>query len=554
MADQTIGPGRVFGIDLGTTYSAIAYVDETGRPAVCRNSGNGEITPSVVHFETPTNVVVGETAKQSAFIDADNVVKLIKREMGKPLRLEFHGQVQTPQSISSLILKRLADDAAAYTNGRVEQVVITVPAYFGAAEKEATREAGVIAGLDVVGILPEPVAAAVHYDLASGGVDKTVLVYDLGGGTFDTTVIKVADEIDVICTDGDTNLGGADWDERLSAHILRRFLEEATPSEDPADDPEFQQEVAIKAEELKKQLSMQESRPVQLRFAGAAAKIDVTRDEFEGLTSDLLDRTVDIVRRTLDAMAVKAPDSRIDEVLLVGGSTRMPIVAARLAQEFGWRPRLHDPDLAVAKGAALFALSRVVYRTQREARENASSAAEAEQRADQVLKEFADQYGMTEATLKPLVEKKTQSVLPKAFGVKLQDTANPERDYIEHLAYANDALPTGERTLTAQAVHHLQKEVSIEVYEQAGTVVSEELSANKPLTDGSGLITGIPPQPEGRFAKINIVLEIDEDGLLRLHATELSTSKELVIEARVGLSETALREAIESVSKISVSD
>jgi molecular chaperone DnaK len=546
MSEQSARAERVFGIDLGTTYSAIAYVDETGRPTVCRNSNGAETTPSVVYFESPTNVVVGETAKQSAYIDADNVVKLIKREMGKDLELPFHGEVQTPPSISALILKQLAADAAVYTNGPVNQVVITVPAYFGAAEREATKQAGIIAGLDVVGVLPEPVAAAVHYDLTSGTEDKTVLVYDLGGGTFDTTVIEVkANEIVVVCTDGDTNLGGADWDARLGEHILRRFVEDAKPADEP-DDLEFQQEVVTKAEELKKQLSMQESRPVQLRFAGAAAKIEVTRDEFEAMTSDLLDRTVTIVRRTLTAMAEKSQHSRIDEVLLVGGSTRMPMVSARLAAEFDWSPRLHDPDLAVAKGAALFALSRVVHRMLDDPTKTA------EQKQD-ILRREADQRGMSEVMLKQLVEKKTQSVLPKAFGVKLQDPQNPERDYIQHLAFANDTLPTGERTLTAHAVHHLQDRVSIEVYEQAGTVVSEELSANTPLTDGSGLITGIPPQPEGHFARINIVLAIDEDGLLGLRATELSTGKELLIQARVGLSKAELRDAIDSVAKISVS-
>ncbi|MDT7711332.1 MAG: molecular chaperone DnaK, partial [Pseudonocardiales bacterium] len=178
------GTGRVFGIDLGTTYSAIAYIDETGRPTVCRNDNNSEITPSVVQFETPTNVVVGESAKQSAFIDADSVVSLIKRQMGEDREYEFHGEVHTPESISALILRRLATDAAHYTNGPVERVVITVPAYFGARQKEATNKAGLIAGLDVVGILPEPVAAAVHYDLTRDRTDKTVLVYDLGGGTF----------------------------------------------------------------------------------------------------------------------------------------------------------------------------------------------------------------------------------------------------------------------------------------------------------------------------------------------------------------------------------
>jgi molecular chaperone DnaK len=554
MADGANGAGRVFGIDLGTTYSAIAYIDETGRPTVCRNDTNAEITPSVVQFETPTNVVVGESAKQSAFIDADSVVSLIKRQMGEDREYEFHGEVHTPESISALILRRLATDAAHYTNAPVERAVITVPAYFGARQKEATNKAGLIAGLDVVGILPEPVAAAVHYDLTRGGVDKTVLVYDLGGGTFDTTVIRVgASEITVVCTDGDTNLGGADWDARLRDHLLERFVAEASPAESPDDDAEFLQEVANKAEEVKKQLSLQESRPVQLRFAGAAARIEVTRAEFDMMTVDLLDRTIEIVRRMLDTLQERSPGATIDEVLLVGGSTRMPMVAARLAKEFGWDPRLHDPELAVAKGAAIFALSRVVYTMQQEAKESAGSDAEAERAAAKVVTEVAHQYGMSELMVKQLSEKKTQGVLPKAFGVRLQDFNNPDRHYIRHLAFVNDPLPTGDRTLAVQAVHHTQSVVLIELYEQAGTVVSEELSANNPLTNGSGRITGIPPQPFGKLAKVDIVMSIDEDGLLQLRATERSTGNDLVIKVTVGLSTEQLGQAIDAVSKISVS-
>ncbi|MGH3922397.1 MAG: Hsp70 family protein [Pseudonocardiaceae bacterium] len=554
MADSTNGAGRVFGIDLGTTYSAIAYIDETGRPTVCRNDNNAETTPSVVQFETPTNVVVGESAKQSAFIDADSVVSLIKRQMGQDREYEFHSEIHTPESISALILRRLATDAANYTNGPVDQVVITVPAYFGARQKEATRKAGLIAGLDVVGIVPEPVAAAVYYDLISGGADKTVLVYDLGGGTFDTTVIRVsASDITVVCTDGDTNLGGADWDARLRDHVLECFVAQASPPEAPEDDAEFLQEVANKAEELKRQLSVQESRPVHLRFAGAAARIEVSRAEFETMTADLLDRTIEIVRRTLDTLAQRSPGTTIDEVLLVGGSTRMPMVAARLAKEFGWDPKLHDPELAVAKGAAIFALSRIVYQMQQEAKDSAGSAAEAQREAAKVLTEVARQYGMSEQTVQQLSGKKTQGVLPKAFGVRLVDRDNPGRDYVKHLAFANDPLPTGERTLPAQTRHHTQTEVLIELYEQAGTVVSEELSANNPLNNGSGRITGIPPQPVGQLASIDIVMSIDEDGLLQLRATERGTGNDVIIKVTVGLSTEQLGLAIEAVSKISIS-
>ena len=405
----------------------------------------------------------------------------------------------------------------------------------------------------MVGILPEPVAAAVHYDLTAGGQEQTVLVYDLGGGTFDTTVIRVgASEITVVCTDGDTNLGGADWDARLRDHLLERFVADAEPAESPEDDPEFLQEVATKAEELKKQLSHQESRPIQLRFAGAAARIEVSRAEFETMTTDLLDRTVDIVKRTMATLEEKQPGASIDEVLLVGGSTRMPAVAARLTADFGWQPKLHDPELAVAKGAAVFALSRVVYRMQQEAKERFDNAAGGERAAADVGGDVARQVVISAESLQRLIAKRTRSVLPRAYGVRLQDSADPERLYVEHLAHANDPLPTGERTIVATTVTDNQTSVLIALYEQAGPVLSPELTANNPLTNGSGVITGIPPRPRGVPA-IDMTMSIDEDGLLALRASERESGNDLVIEVSIGLSAAELDGAIEAVSKIAVS-
>jgi molecular chaperone DnaK len=544
--------GRVFGIDLGTTYSAIAYIDESGRATVCRNSNNDETTPSVVHFETADNVVVGQTAKDFAVLDSENVVSLIKRRMGESHEMDFHGTVQTPESISALILRSLVADAASYTGGEVSRAVITVPAYFGAKQREATEKAGKIAGLDVVGILPEPVAAAVHYDLTSGGADKTVLVFDLGGGTFDTTVIRVdATDITVVCTDGATDLGGADWDARLRDHLLQRFTAEANPTEPPDEDTEFLQTLTNKAEEVKKQLTLRESRPVVLQFAGASARLEVSRKEFEEMTADLLDRCVEITRRTLDTLEQKRPGAKIDDVLLVGGSSHMPMVAARLSEAFGWSPKLHDPDLAVAKGAAIFALSRIVYRMQQEAIENAGSADEGEREAAKVVKDVAQQYGLSESMVKQLADKRTQGVLSKAFGVRLQRSETDTTEYVQHLAFANDPLPVTGRTLTAHTLHHDQDVVEIALYEQAGQVLSEDMSANEPLSD-AGQITGIPHQPVGKRAAIEIDMSISEDGLLVLKAREQSTGRDCRIEVNVGLSPEALDEAIEASSRITV--
>ena len=216
----------IYGIDLGTTYSVVGYIDETGRPAVTRNSDGQDTTPSVVYFETADNIVVGKVAKESAGVYPDQVVSLIKREMGdKEWRREFFGKEYTPPSISALILGALAKDAETSTHRPVSEVVITVPAYFGLLEKDATKQAGEIAGLKVIGIVPEPVAAALHYGVTGSADGTTFLVYDLGGGTFDISLIKMTEtSVEVLAVGGNSRLGGADWDERLFDHILDQLI------------------------------------------------------------------------------------------------------------------------------------------------------------------------------------------------------------------------------------------------------------------------------------------------------------------------------------------
>jgi len=556
MSDENL---RVFGIDLGTTYSVVAYVNETGQPAVCRNFDSLETTPSVVFFENESNVVVGSVAKNSAITYPDRVVSLIKRQMGTEATFDFDGKTYTPESISALILKQLASDAAEHTNGEVCKAVITVPAYFGMLERDATKNAGKIAGLDVIGIVPEPVAAALHYEATTDAENKTILVYDLGGGTFDTTVIRVSkDEIFVVCTDGDDHLGGADWDGRLKDLLLTKFREQVPPDTDFEDDGEFLQSVAIVAEDTKKQLSKVESRPVPLRGAGAAARVDVSRTEFEAVTDDLLDKTIEIVRRTLATLKVKEPGTTVDDVLLVGGSTKMPAVATRLRAEFGWEPKLHDPELAVAKGAALYALGRVVHRELETARQQAGSELEAQSRIAEAVDAVAAQTGISSATLESLAAKETRNVLPKAFGVKLVDTSDPDwqnkptQHYIEHLVHANDTLPTGIRELTAATIVENQREMLIELYEQSGVVAGPDLAENKELNEGRGAIPCPPGLPLG--SPVDIEMQVDDEGLLTLHATERSTGKELQVQVRVSvLSPEQIDEATKIISGIAVS-
>ena len=548
-----------FGIDLGTTYSTIAYIDGTGRPTTVRNSlTNEETTPSVVYFESAENVVVGRTAKDVAQLYPDRVVSLVKRSMGKEHTWEFDGRSYTPESISALVLRQLAQDAAIYTQREVADVVITVPAYFGMLERDATRNAGRIAGLNVIGIVPEPVAAALQYEVDTTAGDRTILVFDLGGGTFDTTVIRISSgAIDVLCTDGDQELGGADWDSRLAAYLVEQFLAQAQPEQDPRDDEQFMQELARIAEETKRHLSQVERRPVAIRFAGAAAMVEVTRSTFAELTRDLMDQTIEYTRRTLDRLADKEPGAGIDEVLLVGGSSRMPMVTERLAAEFGWSPRLHDPDLAVAKGAARFALSRAVWNWNGQGGVAGRGGA-ADQGHGARIAQVSLETGISAEAIEEIARKKITNVLPKAFGVKLVDTtrpgweADPERaSYVHHLVHASEDLPSGSRALSAQTTFPNQTEIEIEVYEQAGSTESRELSDNKAVDRGAGKITGLPPLAAG--SPLDITMEVDDEGHLSVYAVEPSTGRDLTISIRVSvLSEEQVVQATAAISAIAV--
>ena len=238
-----------YGIDLGTTNSCIAYVDDTGRPVVLKSAVGEDTTPSVVYFESPENVVVGRQAKDSAVLAPDLVAEMVKRQMGQDVHYTFHGQVHTPESISALILRELARAAQEQTGEEVRDVVITVPAYFGVLERDATRKAGEIAGLNVLDVLAEPVAAALEYQaLGEHAGVRHIFVYDLGGGTFDTTVIRLeGDDITVVCTDGNHQLGGADWDAKIIDFLLRGFTDQY-PDLDPSGDEQFMQDLATSAE------------------------------------------------------------------------------------------------------------------------------------------------------------------------------------------------------------------------------------------------------------------------------------------------------------------
>jgi molecular chaperone DnaK len=534
-----------YGIDLGTTNSCIAYIDKTGRPVVLKSANGDDTTPSVVYFESPENVVVGRQAKDSAILFPGQIAELVKREMGQEVHYNFFGQDHTPESISALILRELARAAEASTGEKVEDVVITVPAYFGVLEREATRKAGQIAGLNVLNVLAEPVAAALDYQALSDSAGvRHIFVYDLGGGTFDTTVIRLdGHDVQVVCTDGNHRLGGADWDNKIIEFLLKSFTDQ-NPDLDPGGDEQFMQELAIAAEQLKRALSAATTRRYNARYSGAVAQLELTREQLESLTSELLERTMQITERTIETARQKGV-SEFDDVLLVGGMTLMPSIAQTLKERFGLQARLQDPHLAVAKGAARFALMQKVKVSMLE-------------EGDQAAEEVADRLGISVQQVVEMAEQQVATVVPRAFGIKVVDPDDPvfktnpdqAREYISHLLTANTPLPADSGPQPFCTIHDNQRDVKLEVWEQAGSVASAELEHNSHI--GEGVLRDLPPRPAG--APFEVVFYMTETGLLKVHGREADSGREVRFDIQIGnLSEAEVRQAAHAVARYEVS-
>ncbi len=339
------------GIDLGTTFSAIAYVNEHGIPELLPNAEGDRITPSVILFEDD-DVIIGNYAKQAAMVYPDQVVEFVKREMGNhDYTFDYRGKGYTPEQLSGFILSKLKHDAELRLGHKVDKAVITVPAYFNDIQRKSTLAAGELAGLQVLKLINEPTAAAFAYGLNNIGNDQRVLVYDLGGGTFDVTLVDiVGNDINVIATSGDHKLGGKDWDDALIAHVAAAF--KAKHGLDPLEDLASYHDLRQKCVSAKISLTRRPKVNIFHDYGNKVLRLPVTRVTFEELTADLLDRTVALVQRTLtDA---KADPSSIDTILVAGGSTRMPMCRDSLEKMFG-RPPATDinPDEAIALGAAL---------------------------------------------------------------------------------------------------------------------------------------------------------------------------------------------------------
>ncbi|QIK67380.1 Hsp70 family protein [Nocardioides sp. HDW12B] len=344
----------VFGVHLGSTHAAVARMNDLGQAEGLPNFEGSFTTPSVVYFEGANDAVVGAEAKRVQLSDPDNSCSLIRRHMGTLYPQEFRGQEYTPEAISALILKAVTTDATSELGQEVSKVVITVPAYFGIQEKEATKQAGQIAGLEVVGLVTEPVAALLSVGL--GESPETILVFDLGGMSFDVTVLQASPAaIEIVAIDGNLRFGGADWDEALAQLIADKFVAQAGfGDENPRLDAEFEIELIGQAEDVKKSLTRREIATVRCRYYDRDEQVAVTRAEFEAATQHLVAQTLEISQRVVSAAEAKVPELKVDRVLLVGGSSKMPMIDTALREQLGWNPVNTDFEVAAAQGAAIY--------------------------------------------------------------------------------------------------------------------------------------------------------------------------------------------------------
>lgn len=346
----------MIGIDLGTTNSAIAYINEMGNPEIIPNAEGARMTPSVILFEED-NIVVGQIAKQNAADDPLNVAQFIKRQMGNK---DFtfttgYGRTYSAEELSAIILKKVKQDAETYLGKAIHKAVVTVPAYFDDAKRLATKDAGKLIGLDIVKIINEPTAAALAFANENKFTESTVLVYDLGGGTFDATLLDISEnKVDIRATYGDRNLGGFDFDNMIIGHVIDHF--ESKFDLDLYDDDEVMQILREKSEDVKKQLSVKNSASITVSYQGHKEKIDIQRSQFNQMIEPLIARTLSIMDTVVEDAGYKW--NQVDVILLVGGSSRIPLVETMIANHTHIMPSKNiNPDEAIALGAALQNLS-----------------------------------------------------------------------------------------------------------------------------------------------------------------------------------------------------
>lgn len=500
------------GIDLGTTYSCLAYIDDNNEPVVERNYEHEDTTPSVILFNDVGEKLVGSSAKDMFLMySSDRFVLDIKRKMGTDYSVDIDGIRYTPPTLSGLILRKLLKDFEenhGLDEGSVKSAVITVPAYFGQEEREATVNAGRIAGLEEVTLLNEPTAAAICFGFGNNqGGPKKVLVYDLGGGTFDVTVLQIdGKSFTAIATDGQRLMGGKDWDAALKQIIIGKIAEMSGLSEDEIEaDNDIMEALVLDSEDLKKRLSTSESTRGTMTIGGRKVTYTVTREEFEDATRHLIDSTADTVEEVLNSKNLTVGD--IDAFLLVGGSSRMPQVKSVISSRFpGANIKIYDPDQSIAKGAAVYCKSRDVLS---DAKAEIKQQMDAQQTAPADETEMASRVDEVAMSTDDAIV--VHNVLSKSLGVKAGDGNGNE--YISNIVFRDVTLPLVENRTYYPYVDG-QLSVEVEIFENSAR--NNEDGMRVELADAT-LVGSFPmklPEDVTKNTPINIRFTVNDDGMV----------------------------------------